>query len=75
MGVGALSPQHRVWPETPSLQCGMGKVIVVEQESNATLCSKLWPNPGNELQQSSDDINVEITVDRLPFRHTLFLKK
>jgi hypothetical protein len=59
-------------------ETGMG--IVVQQE-RTVLCSKLWPHPGNELQQFSDNLNVERTVDCLSFghkffmNHTLFVKK
>jgi hypothetical protein len=58
----------------------MGRGIVVQQEP-AALCSKLWPHPGNSLQQSSGNLTVESTIDCLPFRHkffmnhTLFVKK
>jgi hypothetical protein len=58
----------------------MGMGILVQQEPTA-LCSKLWPRPGNALQQSVDNVNVESTIDCLPFRHKflinhrLFVKK
>jgi hypothetical protein len=55
----------------------MERGIVAKQESTA-LCSKLWPHQGNALQQSSDNLNVESTIECLPFRHmnhTLFVKK
>jgi hypothetical protein len=42
-------------------QYGMGRGFVVQQESTA-LYSKFWPHPENELQQSSDNLNVESTV-------------
>jgi hypothetical protein len=51
------------------------------QQEPTDLCSKLWPHPGNALQQSSDNLNVESTINFLPFRHkffmnhTLFVKK
>jgi hypothetical protein len=47
-------------------QCGMGRGIM--QQEPAALCSKLWPHPGNVIQQSSDN-NVESSIDCLPFRH------
>jgi hypothetical protein len=58
----------------------MGRGIIVQQEPTA-LYSKLWPHPENGLQQSSDNLNVESTIDYLRFRykffmnHTLFVKK
>jgi hypothetical protein len=61
-------------------QCGMGRGIVMQQEPTA-LCSKLWPHLGNVLQQSSSNLNIESTIDCLPFRykffmnHTLLVKK
>jgi hypothetical protein len=61
-------------------QFRMGGGIVVQTEP-AALCSKLWRHPGNALQQSSDNLDVESTIDSLPFRHkffinhTLFVKK
>jgi hypothetical protein len=61
-------------------QWGMERGIVVQQEPTA-LCSKLWPHPGKALQQSSNNLNVESTIDFLSFRHkffmnhTLFVKK
>jgi hypothetical protein len=61
-------------------QCGMGRGIVVQQEPTA-LCSKLWPHPGNALQQSSNNLNVKSTIKYLLLRHkffmnhTLFVKK
>jgi hypothetical protein len=53
-------------------KCGMRRGIVVQQEPTA-LCSKLWPHPGNALQKASDNLNVESTIDCLPFRHTFFI--
>jgi hypothetical protein len=58
----------------------MGRGIVVQQEPIA-LCSKLWPHPGNAIRRSSDNLNIESTIDCLPFRnkffinHTQFVKK
>jgi hypothetical protein len=68
--VGGLSPQHRVWPEMSSLPVRNGK-----GHCRATRAS------GNALQKSSDDLNVDSTIDCLPSRHkffinhTLFVKK
>jgi hypothetical protein len=53
-------------------QSGRERGIVVQQEPTA-LCSKLLPHPGNALQQSSDHLNVQSTIDCLPFRHKLFM--
>jgi hypothetical protein len=50
----------------------MGRGIVVQQEPTA-LCSKLLPHPGNALQQSSDNLNLEGTIECLPFRHKFFM--
>jgi hypothetical protein len=76
-----LFPQHNVRPEmSHRYQCGMERSIVVQQEEIA-FCSKLWLHWGNAFQQSSDNLNIESTVDSLPFRHkffmdhTLFVKK
>lgn len=80
IGVGGLSPQHRVRQKNLHYQRGLRKGIVVQQEPTA-LCSKFWPRPGNAFQRSSDKINVESTIDCLPVRykffmnHTLFVKK
>jgi hypothetical protein len=58
----------------------MERGIVVQQGQTA-LCSKLWPHPGSAPQQCSDNLNVESTIDSLPFRdkffmnHSLFVKK
>jgi hypothetical protein len=71
-----LSLQHRVWPQMPSL-----KGHCRATGTNCRLCSKVWYHPRIELQQSSENGNVESTVDPLPFRcmffmnHTLFVKK
>jgi hypothetical protein len=53
-------------------QCGMGRDMVLQQESTA-LCSKLWPHAGNAFQQFSDNLNAERTIDYLPFRHKFFM--
>jgi hypothetical protein len=53
-------------------QYGMGRGSVVEQEPTA-LCSKLCPLPRSALQQSSNNLNVESTIDSLPFRHKFFM--
>jgi elongation factor P hydroxylase len=50
----------------------MGRGIVVQQEPSA-LCWNLWPHLGKALQQSSDNLNVENTIDSLPFRHNIFM--
>jgi hypothetical protein len=50
----------------------MGRDIVVQQEPTAHR-SKLWPHAGNGLQQSSDNLSVESTIDCLSFRHELFV--
>jgi hypothetical protein len=42
----------------------MGRGIVVQLESTV-FCSKLCPQPGNALQQSSDIFNVEKNIDLL----------
>jgi hypothetical protein len=52
--VDDLCPKHRVWSEMASPPCGMGTRTFVQQEWNA-LFSKLWPHPGNALN------NVPIT--------------
>jgi hypothetical protein len=49
----------------------MGRGIVVQYEPSA-LCLKLWPHPGNALQLSSSNINVESAIDCLHFRHKFF---
>jgi hypothetical protein len=53
-------------------QCAIGKGITV-QEKPAALCSKSWPHPGNALQQSSENLNIERIVDPLPFWHKFFM--
>jgi hypothetical protein len=50
----------------------MERGAIVQQEPSA-FCSKLWPHSGNALQRSSDNLNVESTVDSLPFIHKLFM--
>jgi hypothetical protein len=51
----------------------MERSIVVQQEPTA-LRPKWWPHPGNGLQQSSDNLKVESTVDCLSLRHKFFMK-
>jgi hypothetical protein len=70
--VGGLYPQHRVWPEIASLPLRIERGIVVQKEP-AALCSKLWPHPGNALQQSPDNFNVESIIVCPPFRNRLFM--
>jgi hypothetical protein len=72
--VDGLYPHHRVWPEIFSPPVRNGRGIVVQEEPPA-ICSKLWPPPGNALQQSSDNRNREHTVDFLPFRHKFFMNR
>jgi hypothetical protein len=43
------------------------------QKEPAAVSSKLWPQPGNALQQSSDDLNVGSTIECLPFRHKFYM--
>jgi hypothetical protein len=53
-------------------QCGTGRGIVVQQQPT-DLCSKLFPHPVNAPQQSSDNFNIESTIDCLLFRHKFFM--
>jgi hypothetical protein len=68
---GWLSPQYHVWIEMSPLLVQNGDIIV--QLALTALCSKLWPQPGNVLQQSSDNLNAESTTDCLSFRHKFFM--
>jgi hypothetical protein len=50
----------------------MRRGIVVQLEPTV-LCWKWWPQPGNELQQSSDNFKIDNNIDLLPLRHELFM--
>jgi hypothetical protein len=60
-------------------QRGMGRGGIVVQQKPTALCSKLWPHPGNALQQSFGNLNVKALMSahqaQIFMHHTLFVKK
>jgi hypothetical protein len=72
--VGGLSPNTVFGKKLLHCQFEMGRSIIVQQEP-AALCPKLWPHPANAFQQYSDNLNVQNTIDSLPFRHRFFMNR